>query len=67
VWAAGEHLNKIVVETVVQLSLKIPFESSGIYFSGSQKKAVRVLVDAANPKSDHYFNARRNAAGFPIE
>jgi hypothetical protein len=54
---AGEHLDKIVVETIVQLSLKIPLESPGVYFPGSQEKAIRVFVNAGYSESNNYFNA----------
>ena len=46
------------------MSLKIPFESSGVYFSRSQKKSVWVLVDAADPKPDDYYIVKYRWSAF---
>jgi len=55
--APDKHLDQIIVQAVIELSLKVPFEAPRLDFPGLEYQPVTFVVDPAHPQLDGDFHA----------
>src|SRR5215831_13187976 len=65
--APGKHLDKIVMQVVVELALKVPFKRAGLELARRQVESVRIVVNILVFQADSDLNASIRYACRPLE
>lgn len=65
--APREHFDKIVVQAVIKLSLKVPLKPSRLNFTRFEAQSIRLIVDSLDLQGDSDFDARCDLSRRPIE